>query len=100
MKFIPCNKPTKTYDPQVVQELMDELRGSILREKSPVQVALGLKELENPSLGPLEQDKGLAKYFDDLGGILCYDAKIVQDKVGRNFMTDSPMYRARIILLG
>ena len=98
MELITTNTVEKNYDPSFRQELLRELEQSILREEDPVQRTLGMYELRNPSVGPFERDENRATQIGDLG-LFGYKAKIVQDRVGTDFQTNQPIYKAREIIL-
>jgi hypothetical protein len=98
MQLITINPVEKDYDPSFGQKLLRELEQSILREEDPVQRTLGMYELRNPSVGPFERVENRATRIGDLG-LFGYKAKIVQDRVGTDFETNQPTYKAREIIL-
>ena len=98
MELITTNTVEKNYDPSFRQELLRELEQSILREEDPVQRTLGMYDLKNPSVGPFERVENRATLIGDLG-LIGYKAKIVQDRVGTDYETNQPTYKAREIIL-
>ena len=98
MQLITTNPVKKEYDPIFVQELLRELEQSILREEDPVKRTLGMYELRNSSVGHFERVENRAIQIGDLG-LFGYKAKIVQDRVGTDFKTNQPIYKAREIVL-
>lgn len=85
-------------NPKDIKRLLGELRESILRLENPVQRTLGMYELRDPSTDPLEQVQNRATEIKGFG-LFGYTAKIVKDRVGTDFMTNRPVYRAREIIL-
>jgi len=77
--------------------VLDELRNSILNEKDPAQRALGVMELNNPSINPTFEIVNRGTRFEDM--LLTYTAEVHKDKVGVDFMTNQPKYRTREVFL-
>lgn len=92
------NVVKKGYNAEFGQELLRELEQSILREDNPIQRTLGMYELRNPSVGPLERVENRATHIEDLG-LFGYKAMIVKDRVGTDFMANQPIYKEREIIL-
>lgn len=81
-----------------LEEMLNSIRHDILSEKSPVQRALGMYELKNPSANPLERIENRAIRIEGYD-LVRYKAMIVKDKVGVDFMTNQPVYKEREIIL-
>ena len=81
-----------------ILELIRELEQSILLREEPVQRTLGMSELQNSSVGLHERVEDRATLVGDLG-LFGYKVRIVQDKVGTDFMTNQSIYKQREIIL-
>ena len=93
------NVVEKECNPEVGEEILEELKQSILQDKNPIQRTLGMYELRNPSIGPKEKIENKGSYIKDLDCLLTYKARIVKDRVGIDFMTNQPKYKEREIFL-
>ena len=86
-------------DSTFCKNIPSELEQSILKEKDPVQKALGKYELKNPSVGPDGRMVNRAKFMYDLEIVIPYKAIIIKDRVGTDFMTNQPTFKEREIIL-
>ena len=69
------------------------------RIKDPVRKALAIKEYLNPSIGAHERIEYRCISLRKIG-LVPYQVRVVQDRVGTDFTTNQPVYKKREVFLG
>ena len=95
----PCYEKNKQL-PDSALELLEEAHKGIIAEQNSVQKKLARYEINNPSLQRYEGIQDRAVMVKELEELVKYKAVVVNDRVGTDFATNQPKYKAREIIVG